>query len=889
MKSTDYIEQEVRIALVLYGGISLAVYMNGMVQELLRLVRSTSPAVGQQDLTGSELVYQKIARFLPTASQDSSVEDLQGNPVRTRYMVDIISGTSAGGINGVFLAKAIARNESINALSDLWRNEAELSTLLNDKRPWRGSTLGREHPPQALFSSQRMYYLLCQALGIGGSGSFARTKAVPSPVTLLTDDDELDLFVTATDIEGRPILIKLNDGETAEDGKTLEEKQHKQHFQFSWRKSPDLQNDFEDRNIPFLAFAARCSSSIPPAFPAMTLNDALPVLQELGVEPAPGLWEKFYPEYKTDKINFRTRAFGDGGYLDNKPFTYATAALLRRRAAGVPVERKLIYIEPSPEVISHTIKNRKLNIIENSFAAAFSLPRYQTIREDLESIMARNRLLKKINELVDQSAKEIGSDGDLSLQLTYPTYLRLRVNEIVEFLADLIGNALGLPPQSDEKLAIAEVIKWWKAENGEISDEKFLEDYPLPFVQRQLQFLSLSISDLLRNDTFAKTMAIASCHDLIAEVQLLRNNDRRQYCLILGQAKESIRVRLRKIREAINTWNSENQNQESPLHEKIKSFAPDFNAQKILCEGIPRQWQHAQFNMIAEFLSDQVTKMINSSDMESLFMGITHSGIKKVLDSLKNRFLRYDFVTFPIIYGTAASEANLVTVHRFSEKDGRELSAEDHQHLELLGKRFAAFGAFFERQWRENDILLGRLHGAACLISALLPVSRSADRKVLIKEAQDSIYKEHLEFLRRNGVDTQRFQDPRAYSPIPLNAEEMTRSTGRSVSILGRILEELAISNNFPRQGSSWLLFAGRILVGLVGLATPRDLFDYLLKQFVYLSYFLGIALILFSPIIGGRGVAFGSGVVVFTLVLHSLSLCVRAIFVANSRRRERG
>ncbi len=37
--------QEVRFAVVMYGGVSLAIYINGIAQELLRMVRSTSASV----------------------------------------------------------------------------------------------------------------------------------------------------------------------------------------------------------------------------------------------------------------------------------------------------------------------------------------------------------------------------------------------------------------------------------------------------------------------------------------------------------------------------------------------------------------------------------------------------------------------------------------------------------------------------------------------------------------------------------------------------------------------------------------------------------------------------------------------------------------------------
>src|SRR5215813_1882117 len=80
----DY-TKEVRFAVVMYGGVSLAIYINGIAQELLRLVRSTAlvseaggvrttlsaePITGPKDpdkarkLSGTERVYRKLSYLL---------------------------------------------------------------------------------------------------------------------------------------------------------------------------------------------------------------------------------------------------------------------------------------------------------------------------------------------------------------------------------------------------------------------------------------------------------------------------------------------------------------------------------------------------------------------------------------------------------------------------------------------------------------------------------------------------------------------------------------------------------------------------------------------------------------------------------------------------------
>src|SRR5215218_2576817 len=114
--------REIRIALVCYGGVSLAIYMHGVTRELHRLVTASSrfdEAHNPFDPSWSEHVYWELLHEL--AAKDG---------IQLRVVVDVISGTSAGGINGVFLAKAIAHNLSQQSLRDLWFDEADIGKLL---------------------------------------------------------------------------------------------------------------------------------------------------------------------------------------------------------------------------------------------------------------------------------------------------------------------------------------------------------------------------------------------------------------------------------------------------------------------------------------------------------------------------------------------------------------------------------------------------------------------------------------------------------------------------------------------------------------------------------------------------------------------------------------
>ena len=86
--------QELRLALVMTGGVSLAVWMGGTALEFSRLIRADRNA----DTTYLELL--RLTRSLPR--------------------VDVIAGTSAGGLNGALLAYAVTQDAEVSGLRDLW-------------------------------------------------------------------------------------------------------------------------------------------------------------------------------------------------------------------------------------------------------------------------------------------------------------------------------------------------------------------------------------------------------------------------------------------------------------------------------------------------------------------------------------------------------------------------------------------------------------------------------------------------------------------------------------------------------------------------------------------------------------------------------------------------
>ena len=128
-------EKELRIALVCFGGVSLAVYMHGITKEILKLVRASSAVHAITDRAK-----RRVATFFDVRDENDPEYDTEavyfdllreiGRNVELRVVVDIIAGASAGGINGTMLARALSHDLPMGALRDLWLDNADVTELL---------------------------------------------------------------------------------------------------------------------------------------------------------------------------------------------------------------------------------------------------------------------------------------------------------------------------------------------------------------------------------------------------------------------------------------------------------------------------------------------------------------------------------------------------------------------------------------------------------------------------------------------------------------------------------------------------------------------------------------------------------------------------------------
>ncbi|HEX7089169.1 MAG TPA: patatin-like protein [Longimicrobiales bacterium] len=927
--------QEVRFAVVLYGGVSLAIYMNGIAQELLHLVRATAPGpepadggprrahVPASELRGTERVYRKLGQLLRFGDEPVYEEPAADAPIRTRFVIDIISGTSAGAINGVFLAKALANDQSMEDLKALWIQEGDIARLLNDKlstRDLRG--LPYRDPPRSLLNGRRLYRKLLEALEAMEPPQRSRPEC-RSPYV-----EELDLFVTATDIRGLELPLRLADG-------VVHENRYRSVFRFRYDAGAEQpRNDFHAANNPILAFAARCTSAFPGAFEPMRLEDIDEVLAgfpafagDPDARSGSERWRPFFADYlrrpdggADPRLPYVKRAFGDGGYLDNKPFGHAIDALALRRTS-LHVDRKLLFIEPSPpDLEREPLPEEPPDALENVLAALISLPRAETIREDVQRVLARNRLIERVDRIlgcVEEDVRRCAGgerqDWDPAYAdrgliemirargVAYGGYHRLKVEAVTDAIASLITRAAGFDEGSDQFLAIRHLVRVWRdrryAEDppepaagqprARHSQNRFLLEYDVDYRLRRLDAV-ISRADELRElngeELTARLEALgirtdAQPHDIEAE---------------LARARRELAVVRRRLHAARAILWAEGA--ANPLHgdvlaagireEQLRELLarPDEGAMRQAAETLMEGPTGQRIAAITQRLSGMIAEHTRAAarECERILKPDPAAQRPPAADAARAalwhyyRFYEdYDFLAYPIFYATqVGDERDPVEVVRISPLDATSLIDEARSpRRKLAGTRFANFGAFLDRAWRENDLLWGRLDGAERLITTLLPYEEQAElRRTLIEEAHLAILAEEygrhdqaemtrlmaealarvkpadaneaalrelvsrdagspiqprLQAALRSGLEPRRlleFFRTRYEVNRGLDAKPVLEALARATTVIGKMLSDLADRRGRDGRRFAWIARLGSALWRLVEVAVPRSL-----------------------------------------------------------------
>ena len=346
--ATNTVRREIRLALVLNGGVSLAIWIGGVVAEIDRARRAGLGPPAKPDEVVD--VYRELL-------------DLTGSLLRT----DVIAGASAGGLNGCVLASAIVSGGTIDDVRDMWVDLGSFTSMLRS---------GLESEPQSLLKGDD-YFLprveaeLTRRLDVAA----ARDDLEPGR-RAAAGTRRVELFVTGTNLTGQRVT-HLDDF-----GSTIQDHEHRGLFWF--HHEPEVRSStFVDTDTPRrLARVARSSASFPGAFEASFCR----VDGADGGPAGPSL---------AGIASFARDAWViDGGVLDNAPFRPALEAI-RRAPSSVPVQRILCYVTPyatTPEERSATqaAPPRLASVV----GAAFNLPRDVTLTDTLEDVAEYKRRVR---------------------------------------------------------------------------------------------------------------------------------------------------------------------------------------------------------------------------------------------------------------------------------------------------------------------------------------------------------------------------------------------------------------------------------------------------------------------------------------------------------------
>lgn len=903
--------QELRLAVVLYGGVSLAIYIAGVVRELHRLVRATActgtlggaARWADADLDAGERAYRQLARHL--GRQDGDGDD---GPLRTRFIIDAISGTSAGGINGAFLAKALANDQRLDSLRRLWLDKGDLDRLLD-----------RAERPDSLLDSGQMYNDLLEAFD-----QLDRDAARPPP-----DGWDIDCYLTATDLAGRDEPLPLNEA--------VLERRHRHVFRFASHAGES--GDFAAAGNPLLAFAARCTSSFPVAFAPMTFADCADRALERGCDA--GRLRRLFHRWRHHESadQDRDRAFGDGGYLDNKPFSYVVERLGRRHAP-LPVRRSLIYVEPVPDA-ADAAGTRRPDAIANAKAALLDLPRREGIRGDLEAVLAHNRLASTALALTRGIEKDVARSQAItaldtatwrSLDLrasmdrmgaAYGVYHRLKVQCVLAWLADLAARLAGFSETSAERDGLLVLLDRWRSltwcefHDGRPTENDFLLRFDLPYRERRLVHSSRLLGDLAfgdrpRREDLGEAMGDPTLVDeagTAAAALAMRSG--------LAGILADLDARRRRLRSS----------EDNPASTALAGLGGD-HAELIRLARSRSTSEREDLLRTLLARHDQGLAAFTAAVDAHLHQGFAHqamrlsaliadagpgiparvaAGLRRLLDL----FEAHDQVLFPIQWGTSLAEMTPVDVVRISPADATGLIDEAGDaggRRKLAGTALGNFGAFLDRRWRRNDYLWGRLDACERLVRTLLPDDQAtADR--LIAEAHEAIIAEEFGDEDRERLAAEvarhllsdgatitglgRMEGRHAAADALLRhlagSAELRRHlatsyevdrrlapgqilglAGRSAETAGRLLRTL--SDRYPLLAgpAGWILRLGRFLVLGLRLSLPGSTAQALALRVLILIY-LAEALILAGGLVfvDDAIVALGLRLLVLTLAVH--------------------
>ncbi len=778
--------RETRLGLVVYGGVALAIYMNGVCREFYDAVRGRGIYKLFKALTDSDIV------------------------------VDILSGTSAGGINGVLLSYALANSTEAGVVdfahfADIWRTRADIHHLLRQPREGAGAV-------DSLLDGEGYYQEQLEAV--------FRQQAQPTtapPDEWRSPPGELDLFVTGTDILGRLYTV-LDDT-----GRAIEVKDHRSIFHLKHR--PGRKEPLAPRPETYTALAKLCrlTSCFPLAFPVVSVqidDQARPADRLLTTWGQ--LDQRWLPE--SPPAGGYQLHFVDGGVLDNRPFSYAIEAIYYR-TANRPVERKLFYIDPSPDrFLDNPVfaELRRPNVWQVVQESLVGMPSYESISNDLTAIAQHNETVRRyrtfLAELEAGTPVEPTPSQEGLYQLT--RFLGLR-DRAIPLVLGLEASRPTTPPSGQGQAALTALAALlYGPDQGSAANPQAAIAPPAELQALRGRVLDLDIEYLIRKHFYIirklRQQAENPAHAADSPtLQLLAERLNRQlrlleilragltallsqpevvahFCTLADAAlglkpgtpaaialREQVHQDLLRLHrfwfcpesvgalgttEPLATWLAGfaalPQRAEAlaiadyqTLTAAVTNWLPQDDLTQLLERGQQRLTglpPGALRTLLTTALPEPPSEPLNALvQLEKSLNAILNSAaltepLRQEISPYSARFRALDCQLYPLESLAGLREKQLIATVRISPEDaqrgfGRGLGLEE----KLAGNALYAFGGFFKQSWRANDILWGRLDGLNRLADGILTREAVANFPRLVERQCQSLGLTPREYLER--------------------------------------------------------------------------------------------------------------------------------------------
>jgi patatin-related protein len=728
--------KEVRLGVVMYGGVSLAIYINGVSQELFRAVQGQG-------------IYKLLKLYFDTD-----------------IVLDIVSGTSAGGINGLLLAYALANGKDFSSTKELWRESGDIELLMQE------ANVNPQSCKSLLNSDDYYRAQLAKAFLKIDRQDFDATGCTVS------EFNEMDVFITGTAFVP-DIYTTFDDA-----GRAIEMQDYRKVFRLKHRAQRSNKGAFrpddKDKATRFQALAklARITSCFPGAFLPVRVLSADdwegrdPIREEHRFPSNEKDVDALLCEWGALK---KSCYYLDGGVLDNKPFTPTIGAIFGR-TADRPIDRILFYIEPDPEIVpaSEGAPNEP-SFLSSVIGGVVGISTYQSVTDDAKQIEEHNTQVVRhsavCEELQGKLNSVVGSGAGIPADLAEPQrtlYISARNTELASrAIKGLLWNSETGTGEHLTSAADREIVKSLfrslneTRKSTELSYDETFQSYDIYFRQRRLQHVVNWLYELLRQPNQQEAQTIQ---------QLLKGLNQHIQLLEIVQywfeyALDRISVDWRSAREKADPW-TEIWAQVSALVKQVLAAHGSDSLYLPVLKPLESNWLSAtELDKINASMSERVHRILKSDPSATSapkapevaaaqdtkkprFTGLlqwtdeaeaaffeTHNAPSAAYENAHKEYTQFaglDAIVFPLNFLSNLANQNEVRLLRISpaptvDQNNRGIigfRADAGADAKLAGTRLGHFAGFLKRSWRSNDILWGRLDGLRHIVLALFTPDR---------------------------------------------------------------------------------------------------------------------------------------------------------------------